>query len=431
MKKLLLILIITPLLLIAQNQNLTLEDAILIGIKESKILKISEKKIYSSKAKEREQFGTLFPTIKLQSGYNYQSSVPEFKLPNSNLALFPLIQNVYSTKLSIQQPIFTGWKLTSASKITEEQRKISEIEFSKENIEVIFQITTTYWNLYRAQQLEKYALENLEFAKTSYKDVSQYLLKGIATENDLLKANIRITNSEIALSETRSGVATTELVFNILLNKNIEEKYILTSNLTEENIVFDKLQNYISKGIENRKDLLISNKRIESAKLNKNIASSGYYPQMFIQSNYYSSRPNQRYFPLKNELKDSWDIGLLVQYDFWNLFYSYYEVEHATAQIDQSEINHSILKDGIMLEITQNYYSAERSVEKVRLAKLANEQSEENFRITKNKYNNGLVTISELNDAQNIFNQSKIQFIQSLVDQKIAIAKLNKSIGEY
>ncbi|MEK7819456.1 MAG: TolC family protein [Bacteroidota bacterium] len=431
MKKLLLILIITPLLLIAQNQNLTLKDAILIGIKESKILKISEKKIYSSKAKEREQFGTLFPTIKLQSGYNYQSSVPEFKLPNSNLALFPLIQNVYSTKLSIQQPIFTGWKLTSASKITEEQRKISEIEFSKENIEVIFQITTTYWNLYRAQQLEKYALENLEFAKTSYKDVSQYLLKGIATENDLLKANIRITNSEIALSETRSGVATTELVFNILLNKNIEEKYILTSNLTEENIVFDKLQNYISKGIENRKDLLISNKRIESAKLNKNIASSGYYPQMFIQSNYYSSRPNQRYFPLKNELKDSWDIGLLVQYDFWNLFYSYYEVEHATAQIDQSEINHSILKDGIMLEITQNYYSAERSVEKVRLAKLANEQSEENFRITKNKYNNGLVTISELNDAQNIFNQSKIQFIQSLVDQKIAIAKLNKSIGEY
>ena len=167
------------------------------------------------------------------------------------------------------------------------------------------------------------------------------------------------------MSETRSGVATTELVFNILLNKNIEEKYILTSNLTEENIVFDKLQNYISKGIENRKDLLISNKRIESAKLNKNIASSGYYPQMFIQSNYYSSRPNQRYFPLKNELKDSWDIGLLVQYDFWNLFYSYYEVEHATAQIDQSEINHSILKDGIMLEITQNYYSAERSVEKV------------------------------------------------------------------
>ena len=130
-------------------------------------------------------------------------------------------------------------------------------------------------------------------------------------------------------------------------------------------------------------------------------------------------------------MKDSWDIGLLVQYDFWNLFYSYYEVEHATAQIDQSEINHSILKDGIMLEITQNYYSAERSVEKVRLAKLANEQSEENFRITKNKYNNGLVTISELNDAQNIFNQSKIQFIQSLVDQKIAIAKLNKSIGEY
>ena len=118
-------------------------------------------------------------------------------MPNSNLALFPLIQNVYSTKLSIQQPIFTGWKLTSASKITEEQRKISEIEFSKENIEVIFQITTTYWNLYRAQQLEKYALENLEFAKTSYKDVSQYLLKGIATENDLLKANIRITNSKL------------------------------------------------------------------------------------------------------------------------------------------------------------------------------------------------------------------------------------------
>ena len=75
MKKLLLILIITPLLLIAQNQNLTLKDAILIGIKESKILKISRRK-YILLRQRREQFGTLFPTIKLQSGYNYQSSVP-------------------------------------------------------------------------------------------------------------------------------------------------------------------------------------------------------------------------------------------------------------------------------------------------------------------------------------------------------------------
>ena len=57
-------------------------------------------------------------------------------------------------------------------------------------------------------------------------------------------------------------------------------------------------------------------------------------------------------------------------------------------------------------------------------------QAEENYRVTNDKFKNGLALNSDLLDAEVALLQAKTDYIQSIVDYELAQAKLNKSIGD-
>jgi outer membrane protein TolC len=88
------------------------------------------------------------------------------------------------------------------------------------------------------------------------------------------------------------------------------------------------------------------------------------------------------------------------------------------------------LKDGITLEVTQNYLTFNQAKQRIRLSELGVEQARENYRVTAEKFRAGLTTNSELLDAEVALLQSKLQLTQALVDYELAEARLEKAIGE-
>jgi outer membrane protein TolC len=152
-------------------------------------------------------------------------------------------------------------------------------------------------------------------------------------------------------------------------------------------------------------------------------------PQIFLTGNYYYSRPNQRIFPAQDAFKDTWDVGINLQFDIWNNLTTVYQTDQAQAQYDQTKDAYAMLQDGVTLEVTQNYLNFKQAKQKIHLAQLGVEQTDENLRVTQEKFKAGLTTNSELLDAEVVQLQSKIQLLQSLVEYELAHAKLEKSVG--
>ena len=89
-----------------------------------------------------------------------------------------------------------------------------------------------------------------------------------------------------------------------------------------------------------------------------------------------------------------------------------------------------LLKDGIALEVTQNYLNQQQSVERIAVARQGVQQAEENYRITDEKFKKGLSLNSDLLDAEVALLQARINVTQSLVDYELAEARLEKAIGD-
>ncbi|MCW8813155.1 MAG: TolC family protein, partial [Chlorobium sp.] len=115
MKKTIIISLLLSAILYPQNKKLTLEECLQTGLQNSRELKISESVLRSSDKKVTEFTSQMLPKLSLGAGYTYMN------LNNpSELGIGPAPIKIinpfytYGMQLSIQQPIFTGFQLSSS-----------------------------------------------------------------------------------------------------------------------------------------------------------------------------------------------------------------------------------------------------------------------------------------------------------------------------
>ncbi|MEO8168347.1 MAG: TolC family protein, partial [bacterium] len=138
---------------------LTLADAIKIGEQNSRALKISSAKVDAASAKASEANTYLLPSLKLSASYQRLSDVPPFAvtlpatlpppLGGSSIQLAPTVLNSYNARVSLLQPIFTGFKLESNSRAADYMEQASQFDNKNDREDLDLAITTAYWTLYQ------------------------------------------------------------------------------------------------------------------------------------------------------------------------------------------------------------------------------------------------------------------------------------------
>jgi outer membrane protein TolC len=81
------------------------------------------------------------------------------------------------------------------------------------------------------------------------------------------------------------------------------------------------------------------------------------------------------------------------------------------------------------LQVNQDYQNILLGQKKIEVLERAKEQATENFRITNNKYNNSLATITELLDANVALLQAKLNIESAKADLLLANQKLLQTTG--
>ena len=97
--------------------------------------------------------------------------------------------------------------------------------------------------------------------------------------------------------------------------------------------------------------------------------------------------------------------------------------------VQQLSLAEEMLTDNIRLQINQTYQTYLVSVIKIQVYEKAVTQATENFRITKNKYNNSLATTTELLDADVALLQTKLSVTNAKADSFIAYNRLLQAAG--
>lgn len=437
MKKILIIfsiLIFSNLKLSAQETKLTLDESIRMSFENSEELKIAESKIVSNKAKIKEASSLFLPQLKLNASYLRQSNVDPYFIiiPFSAepLQLSEVILNNYTLRLSLYQPLFTGGKLLSSKKSAELITTSSEFDFSNEKNILASNVRSAFWNFYKALQIKQIADNTVAQTELHIKDTKNFLMNGLATTSDLLKLEVQNSNAKLQQLEAVNNIELARVSFNKILGLPLDSRTDL--NLDETKYIPEdfNLSSLTGEALNNRIELKSLDYKIKSAKENISVVKSSYYPLVTLFSNYYYQNPNLRIQPPVDVFNSTWDVGVNLSWDVWNWGNTSSQVRQAEQTFVQGKLNYEQLKEAIELEVNQNYLNVIYLKERIDVSNTAIQQAKDNYNVTKEKYNVQLATSTEIVDAETALFRAEVNYTDAIVDYRLALIKLYKSIGK-
>ena len=434
MKKILLVFCIASVGLFAQDAKLTLKQSLQIGIKNSKDLIISKAKLVSSDAQVTAASSQMLPQLSFTANYTRLSNVPPFEvslpfLPQP-IVISPTILDNYNFRLSLQQPLFTGFRLLSLKSAAKLNYEASKIDYSKDMNEVAWKIQNGFWNYYRTQLNVNILNENLSQIKQHLDDTKNFLANGVATKNDLLKLEVQYSSVKLQKIDAENQLDIARASFNLAIGLPLEAPTQIDPEEIKVGPTELNFQNLISEANTNRNELKSMEFKLNASVDMLKVAESGWYPAVYLNGDYMYNKPNQRFIPAIDQYKNTWDVGVTLSWSLWNWGYTGSQATVAEQNKVQTETSIAQLKDAINIEVYQDYLIFKRSFDKVEVSKLGVKQAEENYRITQEKYNTQVASSTDLIDAETSLLQAKTNYNNSLTEYELAKVQLDKSVGK-
>jgi outer membrane protein TolC len=125
----------------------------------------------------------------------------------------------------------------------------------------------------------------------------------------------------------------------------------------------------------------------------------------------------------------TWDVGIAVSFDVWNWGQTKSQAEQAKAQLAQARDARRLLEDQAVLDVTQSRLALAQARDKIKVAAKAVGQAEENLRIVREMFRQGVALNADVMDAEVFLLQAKLARTQAGIDLALSQARLEKALG--
>lgn len=407
-----------------QTKTLTLQEAIDLSLINSKQLKIDKAKILQATAGVKEATEARLPEAGISGSYLYLPVKPAIDLKaGSNNGGSGVNQVIYGMA-SVSVPLYAGGKLKYGIESAKYLEEAVKLDADNNRQALIMNVTNACINLYKAHTAIELVKENLAGSQQRVKDFSNLEKNGLLARNDLLKAELQTSNIELTLLDAETNYKLACVNMNIMMG--LPEQTILIpdkSGLALPTSI-KTLPEYEQDAMQNRKDMAAVAVRKNAAALGIKNAKADYYPTIAFTGGYVAADiPN--FFSVYNAV----NLGIGVKYNLSSLWKTKTKIEKAKAQVDQWQQNVELLNDNIRLQINQTYEAYLVSVKKIQVYEKAVVQATENYRITKNKYDNALSSTTDLLDADVALLQTKLSVTNAKADSFLAYNRILEAAG--
>jgi outer membrane protein TolC len=235
---------------------------------------------------------------------------------------------------------------------------------------------------------------------------------------------LQTSNIELSLLDAENNLKMA--MVNVNLMTGLPEATVLKTDSAgfDKNYSLKTIDDYEQMALQNRKDVQALSFRKKAATTGISFAKADQYPTLALTGGYIAAD-----VPKVLTITNAVNIGIGLKYDIASLWKSKAKIAQAKSKVEEITADEAQLSDGIKRQVNQDFENYLLSQKKTDVYKKAVVQAEENYRITKNKYDNALVNTSDLLDADLALLQSKIGLAVSKADVLLAYSTLLETSG--
>jgi len=267
----------------AQDKRpMQLEEVIQLATQNSTESKIANSKVTGRQLELEVAKNNRLPDIKLSGQFmGLTDADVKMRIPSAASATSPIgnisVNQVILGSATITQPIFTGNKIKNGVLASENAVKLESYLALNTKEQLAQQAVKLYLSLYKAQQTEILIEENIKRYSQQVSDFKAMEQNGLIARNDLLKAQLQLSNYQVSQQEAHKNVR--------ILNYQLVNFLKLQEGTEIEQIKLDQSVDFAAQGdltvaLQNRYDVKALETQ-EAIALNQvDIAKAAYYSEI-------------------------------------------------------------------------------------------------------------------------------------------------------
>lgn len=409
-----------------EKKLLSLDEAVQLGIQNSKSLKIDAAKIEEATADLLAAKNRQLPDLSVSASYLYLPVKPtiDLKIPGVSTAGGPEVHQVAYGSANVTVPIYSGGRIKYGIQSAKYLVEASKLSTENNKVAIAYNVAQAYNNLFKANQSIKVLEENLSASQKRDETFLKLENNGVIARNDRLKANLQTSNIELQLLEAQNNYNIANINMDLLLGLPDNTEIEVDQQYINEADDVKTVDFYLNEARENRKDLQSLDQQRKAAALGTKSAKAENLPSIAFTGGYVAAD-----IPKFLTIYNAVNVGVGVSYNLSNLWKENSALKQSQAREMQLSATNEMMNDNIKLEVNREYQNSDYSKKRITVFEKAAVQANENYRITKNKYDNGLATMTELLDADAAQIAANVGVINAKADAALAYRKLLQTTG--
>ena len=338
--------------------------------------------------------------------------------------------HLFVAQVGLTQPIYVGGRLAALYKMAKLAEQAAALEADKNHDDIIFAVDEAYWRVVSVSRKKQLAEQYYNLLLQLEQDVQEALKQGLVTQSDLLKVTTKRGEAEVKKLQAENGLVLSKMALAQLCGMPLSESFELDeSELSELTLLQDTTQ-ALGNSVDQRAEMQMLQKATEMANVNTRLISAGLQPNIVASANYIYSNVSA-----ENGLNTDWKgkgfftAGVVVNIPLLHAD-DIYRLKAAKHAARAAELKENEMRELLTLQTTQATQKLTEAQQKIVLARLTQDNAAEVLRMAEESFDAGLITASEVMQAQTAWLAAASDVVDAEVEAKTTETQLRKYLGK-
>jgi len=410
-----------------EQMTFGLADAIAFALRHNPRLRSARAAIERASGQEQVAFAPFLPQIDLLGQYGITSDTLAPGVPGPTGFL---LAGAFGTRSYAETEVGLQWTLYDFGRTGGHYRQavarehIAELQLVRGKQTLEFDVAAAYLDVLLARASRRVQEDAVRRAEATLEDTVARRKGGIALREDVLRAQVQLSESREALVLAREGGFNAMARLNNAMGRNAGWP-LEVIDLDVQPPLPGALAPLLEQAAAQRPEVGLAQQAVAAAQEVRKAAHAEFLPRIFVRA--VAGHTDG------DNVITGWQegAGLHVEAPLYAGGRHLGDLRSAEADIEAAVADAQTILDAISLQVNLAYRGVVAANERIELSRTAVTQAQENLRLVRVRYRNGNATPTDIVDGEAALTRSQQRFYSATYTYLAALARLDYAVGQH
>lgn len=409
------------------QEKLSLKQCVDLILAESGQVKMASEAVLGAELKIDESESLYWPTAALSANYLRNSFFGSFDFP-MNGQTYKIqfgLANSYRAALAVNGIVFNWGRTARAVELSRAGLALAQDGVTMAKHMLGYQIVPFFYGTVFFRDAVKVLDDSRKAFEKKLEIMTKRYEAGLASSFETNLIQVQMAALDAQKLDFENNIAKFRIAFNALAGRPEEAPFAPDADLAFRAADFRR-DDLLKEAFANRVEFQQVDHQVSLGQVSLGLAKTGNKPTVAAAFNY---EFRNGFMPIVEEIHGNWTAALTIIYPAFDGFRTKAQVAQAESALKQTELRRGDVERTVTIEIESALSDLKTIERKLDIEKIKIKQAEDALRIAEERFQNGLLSATDLVDAQNAVESARLNALQLVYSHILGEYTLFRACG--